>query len=260
VSDLSDNIFRVDPAYQPLFREIGLDAESVFVDPRIKVWRSLPDRDNCTLDATLTDGRAVRLHIKRYPSPGPAENEVAGHQLLEEQQIPAAQIVAHGRLSNGRSFVILPDLSGYTPADKLVQQGIPFESLLIPTADLAALLHMRGLHHRDLYLCHFMAKIDGDKVDVKLIDTARVRKFNVLTRHRWIVKDLAQFWFSTLALPITEDQRRRWLDRYAKQRQLFPTKYRNDIERKVRSIARHDARLNLAQPSRNISLPFPPLS
>jgi hypothetical protein len=255
----SPDIFHVDPQHQPLIRQIGLDAAAVFNDPRIKVWRSLPDRENCTLDQSLPNGQTVRLHIKRYPkapSPTPAEIEVAGSELLVQQNIPTAPPIAHGRLSDGRSFVIFKNLDGYTPADKLIESGQPFETLLLPTADIAAMLHNRKLHHRDLYLCHFMAKVDGNSVDIKLIDAARVARLSSpLTRRRWITKDLAQFWYSTTKLPITDAQRQDWLARYAKLRATQPQKLIASIRRKVRTIARHDVKLNQKQPRRNISLP-----
>src|SRR5688572_22360427 len=103
--------FHVDPRYQPLMREIGLDAEAVFSHPDINVWRSIPDRENCTLDATL-DGREIRLHIKRYRagSKNAAEAEVSGIQLLNSHQIPTVQLVGWGKLADGRSFVISEDL------------------------------------------------------------------------------------------------------------------------------------------------------
>jgi hypothetical protein len=251
------DVFYVDPQYQPLIREIGLDADAVFTDPRIKPWRVLSDRENCTLDETRPDGSSIRLHIKRYPRPEPAETEVAGYRLLAENNIPAASVVAHGRLSDGRSFVILPDLTDYTPGDVLVEdQGVPFETVLAPTADLAARLHNANLHHRDLYLCHFMVKVDADPLDVKLIDTARVARLtNPLTRRRWIVKDLAQFWYSTMKLPATDEQRERWLARYAEQRGIEGKSLRSAIDRKVAAIARHDLRLTQREPRRNISIP-----
>ncbi len=142
---------------------------------------------------------------------------MAGHALLTAAGIPTAPLAAHGRLDDGRSFVIFADLAGYTPADKRVAAGEPFEPLLVPTADLAADLHAAGLHHRDLYLCHFMVR--PDPFDVRLIDVARVARLaNPLTRRRWVVKDLAQFWYSTTQLAVTDEQRRRWLDRYAARR------------------------------------------
>src|SRR6185503_19070606 len=117
-----------------------------------------------------------------------------------------------GKLADGRSFFVTADLAGYRAADKLIEAGTPFETLLAPTADLAGKLHRAGLHHRDLYLCHFVAKVDGANVDARVIDVARVSRFGRLLRRRWIVKDLAQFWYSTFAhgAAISDVQRRQW--------------------------------------------------
>ena len=85
---------------------VGLDAESVFSHPDVRVWRKLPDRDNATLDADVLatdmehsgigrgDGR-VRLHIKRYgpARTPPAKAEVAAFQLLQRENIPTAPLV-----------------------------------------------------------------------------------------------------------------------------------------------------------------------
>lgn len=264
------NSFRVATEYQPLLRRVGLDADRVFSDPRIVCWRKLDDRENCTLDVDAGDGRTVRLHVKRYqPARGfstPADDEVKGHRALAVEKIPTAPLVGWGKLIDQRSFTIWADLTGYTPADKLVDAGTPFDVMLGPTADLAARLHKAGLHHRDLYLCHFMAKLggggpDAPAVDLKLIDVARVRRLGgVLTRRRWIVKDLAQFWYSTTKQPVTDAQRAAWLDRYAAGRGDGTTagSLRPAIERKVRWIGRHDAKLTQAQPGRNISIPTAP--
>lgn len=255
------------PGWQPVLRELGLDAEAVFTHPEIRAWRDLPDRQNCTLDATLADGRRVRLHVKRYApcsrSFTPAQQETAGHQLLLSNDIPTATLVGWGVLEDRRSFVIFDDLAGHVPADKLIARGTAFDLLLRPTADLAARLHDAGLHHRDLYLCHFLVRPeslaagDEDGNCVRLIDAARVRPLpGFFTRSRWIVKDLAQFWYSTLSLPITPQQRIAWLDRYAERRKLPEVAaLRARIARKVQRIARHDARLRRAQPTRNISIP-----
>jgi hypothetical protein len=257
---MNDGALHVSGGYQPLLREIGLDADAVFDHPDIACWRKLPDRENCTLDANLSDGRHIRWHIKRYfvvrgPTT-PADGDVAGHRLLEAASIPTAPLVAHGNLRDGRSFVIFDDLTGYTPADKLVERGAPFERLLEPTADMAARLHIAGLHHRDLYLCHFMAKIEDASVDLKLIDAARVRYLPRWLGRRWIVKDLAQFWYSTLKLKITDQQRSAWLERYASRRKVDDAEsLRPLIERKARSIERHDKRLHRHRPERDVSIP-----
>ena len=254
------NEIHVLPGFQPIFREIGLDAEAVFDHRQIIPWRTLPDRQNCTLDAELADGTRVRWHIKRYVATdhpqSPAQHDVQGQRLLESKDIPTAPLIAWGNVADGRSFVIFEDLKGYLPADKLLEKQACFDALLEPTADLAAKLHHAGLHHRDMYLCHFFAR-PQEAGDLRLIDAARVKRLpGWPMRQRWIVKDLAQFWYSTLKLPINDAQREAWLQRYAGRRGLpSGATLRPSILRKVRQIARHDAKLNLDRPTRNISIP-----
>jgi len=91
------NRFRAAEQYQPLLRAVGLDAEAVLTHPKIKVWRKLDDRENCTLDGHWPDGRVVRLHIKRYaPARGfttPADDEAKGIQALTIEGIPTVPLV-----------------------------------------------------------------------------------------------------------------------------------------------------------------------
>ncbi len=52
--------YRASPAHAQLLRDAGLpDAVSVFEHAQVIAWRTLPDRENCTLDSTLPDGRAA---------------------------------------------------------------------------------------------------------------------------------------------------------------------------------------------------------
>jgi heptose I phosphotransferase len=255
MTDARDH-FQVDPRYQPIMRQIGLDAEAVFSHPDIKVWRSIPERENCTLDAKL-DGGDIRLHIKRYHatrgSQTPADEEARGIGLLKEHEIPTVPLVGWGRIADGRSFVITEDLRDFRAADKAIASGLPFDRLIEATADLVARLHGSGLHHRDLYLCHFFVKTRDD-VELRLIDAARVRRLPWMFRQRWIVKDLAQFWYSAKQLGIIDDLLIRWLGRYTDNvGKLAPPL--GAIEAKVSWIAQHDRKLNQSQPNRNISIP-----
>ena len=252
--------FNIDSQYQPIFREIGLDADGVFTHPEIRVWRSIPDRENCTLDVSRASGGKVRFHIKRYSRAGwlgtPAEEETAGIRLLQSHDIPTAPLVGWGRLADGRNFVILEDLAGFRASDKLLEEGFPFLRLLERTADLAARLHEAGLHHRDLYLNHFFANPADDSAGLKLIDAARVRRLPWMFTGRWIVKDLAQFWYSTLSQPISDEQRLDWLRRYAAQRRIAEIgSLVQRIRRKTEWMARHDQVLNRKQPNRNVAIP-----
>src|SRR6185436_7753766 len=123
------DIFRVAPQYQPLMRMVGLDAGAIFKHPQIVVWRKLPDRENCTLDADY-NGKKIRLHIKRYaPARGftlPADDEVRAHQALQIEGIPTATMVGWGKLLDRSSFVITENLDGYEAADKLIERGETF--------------------------------------------------------------------------------------------------------------------------------------
>ena len=96
-----------------------------------------------------------------------------------------------------------------------------------------------------------------DFVDLKLIDVARVRRLpGLFMRQRWIVKDLAAFWYSTLKLPIIDAQRESWLAHYLQETHAKGAKsLRRAIDRKVARIARHDQRLRRLQPRRNVSIP-----
>jgi hypothetical protein len=265
VSDASRDTFHVRSEHQPLVREVGLDAEAIFAREDIKPWRTLPDRENCLLDAERADGTAVRLHVKRFPAGAkgtPAQDEVRGIELLHRAGIPTVPLAGWGSLADGRSFVVSLDLNGFRDAEKLVQGGLPFADVLEPTAELAAKLHAANLHHRDLYLCHFFARIsDGKAPELALIDAARVKALPSWFAKRWVVKDLAQFWYSTTKLAVTDAQRDAWLARYARQRKLSDAEQaslRRAIVRKSAWIARHDRSLNAKQPTRNISVPAAP--
>src|SRR3954466_12815090 len=88
----ASNQLHVAGSYQPIFRELGIDAEAVFDHPQIRIWRKLDDRENGTLDAKRVDGTSIRWHVKRYPAtrrtPAPAWREVQGFELLREADIP----------------------------------------------------------------------------------------------------------------------------------------------------------------------------
>ena len=70
-----------------MFRALGLTPSGVFEDARIVVWRSVTERQNCTLDVPGEGGRSTRWHVKRYWATSgpvsPAEEEARGIHALE---------------------------------------------------------------------------------------------------------------------------------------------------------------------------------
>lgn len=250
--------FHIDPEFQPLAREIGLDADAIFTHELIKPWRVLNDRENCTLDYDAMDGSHVRWHVKRFPASNgkAADAEVQGVRLLNDAQIPTIRLVGWGKDNAGRAFVISQDLEGFRDSEKLVLDGLDFLDLLPESAALVAKLHNAGLHHRDLYLCHIFSRVRPSTTHMRLIDVTRVKKLPWLFRRRWIVKDLAQFHFSLTKLSVDEFLRGKWMFEYCKARGIRHGKWLyGSVIRKANWIAKHDAKLRKDQPTRNISIP-----
>jgi hypothetical protein len=243
--------YSVEAKYADLLRSVGLiDAQSVFDNPNIRVWRSITERENCVLDHP-----GGRLHIKRNkPGQTGIETEIEGIRLLEKAGIGTVPVCGYGRLHDGRGFLITDHLVGFEDCHKqLISGEIDFDRLLEPTAELAARLHAAKLHHRDLYLGHFFGDSNTEPPALRLIDAGRVRTLPRLLAKRWVIKDLAQFIFSTQGLPISDAQRTAWLDCYARHRGIT-LRFRSLIDAKARQIARHDAQLRRKNPTRNVAL------
>ena len=249
--------YKAEPAYADRLRAAGLvDAQSVFDLPAIEVWRSITERENCVLDDA-----GGRLHIKRNKKGySGAADEAAKLQLLKRANVPSVPLAGYGKLNDGRGFLITDDLAGYEDAEVLVKADLAaFERLLKPTAALAAKLHAAGLHHRDLYLCHFYVKSGNGGFDVRLMDAGRVAQWPRWLKRRWLIKDLAQFGFSLSRLELEGDVFDRWLAEYGLLvGTAIPAKFdvalRRDIARKIAWIGRHDAKLRARQPTRNVAI------
>lgn len=238
----------IEPAYRDLMTSLGLtSAEAVFSHARLRVWRDLPDRDNSTLDA---DG--VRLHVKRdkVRRKEPMSLEADGIALLREGGIGTAPLVAHGALDDGRTFVITANLDGFMSADRLLEAGGDHATIVAALIDVAARLHRAGLHHRDLYANHFYLRPTDGGFDVRLIDTARVRRRPWIAGGRWIVKDVAQLVFSLAGYVDADGVLRHYERAFGETTVGFAWR----VRRKAASIARHDAALRAKSPTRNLRL------
>lgn len=268
----SAGYYRAEPAYAAALKKAGLvDGMSVFEHPKIEVWRSITERENCVLDTD--DGR---FHIKRNKKGhGGVDEEAAAIRLLMNASLPTVPLAAAGRLNDGRGFLITADLAGYEDADIAVKNGLPFEKILSATAELAGRLHKSELHHRDLYLCHFYVRVGatymspettgdappGDmyvaptKTEARLMDAGRVRPLPKWFRRRWLVKDVAQFVYSARNQDIPEAQLDEWFRQYtAAGGAAVDASFRKAVDAKVAAIGRHDRALRKRQPTRNVSI------
>ena len=254
-----ESTFIATPEFEPVLKRLGLvDAGSVFSDPRIRAWRSITERENCTLDFE-DEGRKRRFHVKRFVANGsgvsPAEAEVAGIRLLVQEGIPTVKLVAHGRAGDGRSFIIVEDLAGFEPGGRLIGKNFDFERVASRLAEFVARLHRR-LHHRDLYLCHVF--IHPGTLDLRLIDAGRVRRLPPWPfRRRWIIKDLAQLFYSMSGAGVSDVLKTQTLRAYAKCAGIKNFEaLLSAVKKKEARIARHDMNLKRRNPERDVSLSY----
>jgi tRNA A-37 threonylcarbamoyl transferase component Bud32 len=193
-------------------------ADEVRDHPDLDVWRTQLDRINATLGDWF---------VKITTDPDDAKREWDGHQVLLGSGFRAPRPVIGGVLSDGRGLFSTIDLRGLHPMDNVWETLDPNVAMRA-VADVARRLHVGGLVHKDLYLCHFFIARGGETVT--LIDLARLTK----TRSRRLrIKDLAAIVHSAKDLA-TRTQLMRGFRRYGGNRRLL-----RSVLRKERRMARH---------------------
>lgn len=117
---------------------------------------------------------------------------------LTQLEIPTLSPLAFGE-ADGRSLLLTASLRPCEQLDHWLPQPEPWSrrrELIQTLARRIGRLHRAGLHHQDLYLCHWLVPVDERAAEPHLIDLGRVRKHRQLSL-RWIVKDLSQMSFSS---------------------------------------------------------------
>lgn len=102
-------------------------------------------------------------------------------------------------------------------------------ALIARVAEIARTLHENGVNHRDFYLCHFLleqitgtAGQGGAAPKLHVIDLHRVQ-IRCRTPKRWVIKDLAGLFFSSLDIGLTSRDVYRFLRHYRRRslREIF---------------------------------------
>lgn len=160
-----------------------------------------------------------------------AENEWLAIQKLESLNIPVASIAAYG--SNGinparkRSFILMGEVAPAISLEDLSREWkvdpplFRFKQLLLTeVANIAKKLHNNGINHRDFYLCHFLldttqalnpAKMRNCKIYLIDLHRAQIRE---KTPERWLVKDIASLFFSSMDIGLTKRDLYRFMKIY----------------------------------------------
>ncbi|WP_372370828.1 lipopolysaccharide core heptose(I) kinase RfaP [Candidatus Uabimicrobium sp. HlEnr_7] len=157
-----------------------------------------------------------------------AKNEWQAIELCKKLDINTMEIAGYGKKginpAKQKSFLItdalqsMETLEDFTPHflaqatrdDPLKQQII--KSMAVITRKL----HRVNMTHHDLYICHFLIdhkKLQSNQVSLYLIDLHRAQYHSLLKR-RYIIKDLAAIYFSSMDLPLAEEDLHLFMETY----------------------------------------------
>ncbi|MHC4955826.1 MAG: lipopolysaccharide kinase InaA family protein [Planctomycetota bacterium] len=193
-------------------------ADELADHPELNIKRELADRTNATLD---------NLVIKIVADPDEAKREWQNHRILMASGFRVPQPAVGGVTSDGRGLFSTVRLEGQYPMDD-VWATLDRRVAVNAVADIARRLHVSGLVHRDLYLCHFFVAKGGP--EFTLLDLARVTKSQSRRRR---IKDLAALVHSSRGLCSRTDLMR-GLKRYGGDKRLAKS-----VLRKARRMAKH---------------------
>jgi len=160
-----------------------------------------------------------------------ARNEMRAILRLKELGIPTMELAGYGERGLPpawlESFVITKEIENALSLEELSKEWIssppPFalkSALIKKLAHISRTLHGNGVNHRDYYICHFLLDKEGlerkeyDRLNIRVIDLHRVQ-LRKRTPVRWIVKDLAGLYFSSMDLGLSKRDRLRFIKAYS---------------------------------------------
>jgi heptose I phosphotransferase len=258
----------VNKAFLPLLESNGLTTfKTLMSHPGHAVAKcAIKERNTVRLDLETETGEKRAFFLKRYilpkirerlkaylslkrPAPG-ARQEWHAMWTFMQHGLPGPVPIAWGQddknslvLSEGVSHVMrLSEWAerNFGEGSHRNTQAIPAKHRIIEeVANIVARMHSAGLHHQDLYLCHFLCGSEQNGLPLTLIDLQRVEQFRRLPR-KWQVKDLAQLHFSSVQYLTRQDLWRFWKiynSIYCTGRRIIPLWH--SIFRKSERIRRH---------------------
>jgi lipopolysaccharide core heptose(I) kinase len=164
-----------------------------------------------------------------------AKTEWTALHRLSALGIDTAQPVAYGRIGLNparlRSFLITEEvgdtvtledlLKRWKDAGKKTSVVLAMKwSILRRVAEIARMMHHNGVNHRDFYLCHLRiassiaSHFMTDLPPIYVMDLHRAQLRRGQPPERWIVKDLAGLYFSSMDLGVTSRDRYRFIAAY----------------------------------------------
>lgn len=177
-----------------------------------------------------------------------AKNEWEAIEHLHRHGVDTMTAVAYGYRGVAplwmESFLITEELKNCISLEDVFQKGV-WETLTVgERRDLVRLLaetvkrmHEAGVNHRDCYLCHFLWNREENRLYIIDLHRSQIR---ASVPHRWLLKDIASLYFSSLTQDIPSTYFMRFARVYGQEKLegLLPS-----ISRKVEKIQRHNQSL-----------------
>jgi len=111
------------------------------------------------------------------------------------------------------SFLITKELTGTLSLAKYCEhwpENPPSfnekQKLISSVATITKALHENGMNHRDLYICHFLLRLDSMAQQVPILHLVDLHRAQCREKvpYRWLVKDVASIYFSAMDIGLTK--------------------------------------------------------
>lgn len=155
-----------------------------------------------------------------------AKQEVTAIRALEKLNIKTLTIAAYAEQginpAKRKSFLLTHKIDYQLTLEDLAiewqktKPNFKFKRAIIKrVAEIARTMHQNNINHRDFYICHFLLnkKTDHD-FDLILIDLHRALVHKNKLPTRWLIKDLAGLYFSSMGAGLSQKDYFYFLTRY----------------------------------------------
>lgn len=177
-----------------------------------------------------------------------AKNEWEAIEHLHRHGVDTMTAVAYGYRGVAplwtESFLITEELKNCISLEDVLLKRVWKTLTVRERRDLVRLLaetvkkmHEAGVNHRDCYLCHFLWNREENRLYIIDLHRSQIR---ASVPHRWLLKDIASLYFSSLSQDIPATYFMRFAKVYGqdKLKDLLPS-----ISKKVEKIQRHNRSL-----------------
>lgn len=155
-----------------------------------------------------------------------AKNEWRALSKMQQIGINAPKVFAYGERgcnpASRQSFVLMEEVQPSISLEDLTSQWkitppttkLKYD-LIKEVARISRVMHTSGVNHRDFYLCHFLLHTTETTSIPKLylIDLHRAA-IRQTVPERWVVKDLAGLYFSSMDIGLTMRDKLRFIKHY----------------------------------------------